>query len=83
MTRIQQKIKKLDKNAHCKRTTELCPFITTWNMTSGEVSRLLTQTGTYNATIDWGDGTSSTHTTGVQHIHTHAGQYQIKINRAI
>ena len=55
------------------------PFITTWNMTKGAFT-LLTQTGTYNATIDWGDGTSSTHTTGnPTHTYASAGQYQIKI----
>ena len=55
-------------------------FITTWNMTSGEFT-LLTQEGTYNATIDWGDGTSSTHTTGnPTHTYASAGQYQIKIS---
>ena len=55
------------------------PFITTWNMTKGAFT-LLTQAGTYNATIDWGDGTSSTHTTGdPTHTYASAGQYQIKI----
>ena len=55
------------------------PFITTWNMTKGAFT-LLTQTGTYNATIDWGDGTSSTHTTGSPtHTYASAGQYQISI----
>ena len=55
------------------------PFITTWNMTSGAFT-LLTQTGTYNATIDWGDGQTSTHTTGSPtHTYASAGQYQIKI----
>ena len=54
-------------------------FITTWNMTSGSFT-LLTQTGTYNAKVDWGDGTSSTHTTGSPtHTYANAGQYQISI----
>lgn len=54
-------------------------FITTWNMTKGAFT-LLTQTGTYNAKVDWGDGTSSTHTTGSPtHTYTSAGQYQISI----
>ena len=54
-------------------------FITTWNMTKGAFT-LLTQAGTYNATIDWGDGKSSTHTTGnPTHTYASAGQYQISI----
>lgn len=55
------------------------PFVTTWNMTSGAFT-LLTQAGTYNAKVDWGDGTSSIHTTGnPTHTYASAGQYQIKI----
>ena len=80
MTRIQQKINWIKMHALQEAEKNVSdPFITTWNMTSGEFT-LLTQKGTYNATIDWGDGTSSTHTTGnPTHTYASAGQYQIKI----
>ena len=80
MTRIQQKINWIKMHALQEAEKPVSdPFITTWNMTSGEFT-LLTQTGTYNALIDWGDGTSSTHTTGnPTHTYASAGQYQIKI----
>ena len=80
MTRIQQKINWIKMHALQEAEKPVSvPFITTWNMTSGSFM-LLTQTGTYNATIDWGDGTSSTHTTGSPtHTYASAGQYQIKI----
>lgn len=80
MTRIQQRINWIKMHALQEAEQPVSdPFITTWNMTSGEFT-LLTQTGTYNATIDWGDGTSSTHTTGnPTHTYASAGQYQIKI----
>ena len=80
MTRIQQKINWIKTHALQEAQQPVSdPFITTWNMTSG-VFTLLTQTDTYNATIDWGDGTSSTHTTGSPtHTYANAGQYQIKI----
>ena len=80
MTRIQQRINWIKLHALQEAEKPASdPFITTWNMTSGEFT-LLTQTGTYNATIDWGDGTSSTHTTGnPTHTYASAGQYQIKI----
>lgn len=56
------------------------PFITTWNMTAGEFT-LPTQNYNYDCAIDWGDGTSSSHTSG-NPIHTYAsdGEYQIKIS---
>ncbi|NLZ46482.1 MAG: leucine-rich repeat protein [Clostridiales bacterium] len=81
MTRIQQKINWIKMHALQEAEKNVSdPFITTWNMTSGEFT-LLTQKGTYNATIDWGDGTSSTHTTGnPTHTYASAGQYQIKIS---
>ena len=80
MTRIQQKINWIKMHALQEAEKPVSdPFITTWNMTSGAFT-LLTQTGTYNALIDWGDGTSSTHTTGdPTHTYASAGQYQIKI----
>ena len=82
MTRIQQKINWIKMHALQEAIIEppvADPFITTWNMTSG-LFTLLTQAGTYNATIDWGDGTSSVHTTGnPTHTYASAGQYQIKI----
>ena len=82
MTRIQQKINWIKMHALQEAEKPASdPFITTWNMTSGEFT-LLTQAGTYNATIDWGDGTSSTHTAGSPtHTYASAGQYQIKITR--
>ena len=56
------------------------PFKTTWNMTSGSFT-LLTQTGTYNAIINWGDGKTSSHTTGnPTHTYTSSGKYQISIS---
>ena len=80
MTRIQQKINWIKMHALQEAQQPVSnAFITTWNMTSGSFT-LLTQAGTYNATIDWGDGTSSTHTTGSPtHTYASAGQYQIKI----
>ena len=56
-------------------------FKTTWNMTAGNFT-LSSQTGTYNCTIDWGDGTAPTqHTTGnPTHTYSLAGQYQISIS---
>ena len=81
MTRIQQKINWIKMVALQVEPPPPDPnaFITTWNMKSGAFT-LLTQTGTYNATIDWGDGTSSTHTTGnPTHTYASAGQYQISI----
>ncbi len=80
MTRIQRKINWIKMHALQEAEKPVSdPFITTWNMTSGTFT-LLTQTGTYNATIDWGDGTTSTHTTGnPTHTYASAGQYQIKI----
>ena len=80
MTRIQQRINWIKMHALQEAQQPVSdPFITTWNMTSGAFT-LLTQTGTYNALIDWGDGTSSTHTTGdPTHTYASAGQYQIKI----
>ncbi len=80
MTRIQQKINWIKMVAlQVEPPPDPNAFITTWNMTSGSFT-LLTQTGTYNATIDWGDGTSSTHTTGdPTHTYASAGQYQISI----
>ena len=80
MTRIQQRINWIKMVAlQVEPPPDPNAFITTWNMTSGAFT-LLTQTGTYNATIDWGDGTSSTHTTGSPtHTYTSAGQYQISI----
>ena len=80
MTRIQQRINWIKMVAlQVEPPPDPNAFITTWNMTSGAFT-LLTQTGTYNATIDWGDGTSSTHTTGSPtHTYASAGQYQIKI----
>ena len=81
MTRIQQKINWIKMHALQEAEKPVSnEFITTWNMTSGEFT-LRTQAGTYNATIDWGDGTSSTHTTGSPtHTYASAGQYQIKIS---
>lgn len=82
MTQIQRKINWIKMHALQEAIIEppvTDPFITTWNMTSGEFT-LLTQAGTYFAKIDWGDGTSSTHTTGnPTHTYASAGQYQIKI----
>ena len=80
MTRIQQKINWIKMHALQEAEKHVSdPIITTWNMTSGSFT-LLTQSGTYNATIDWGDGTSSIHTTGSPtHTYSSAGQYQIKI----
>ena len=81
MTRIQQKINWIKMHAlqEAEKPSFDDAFITTWNMTKGAFT-LLTQTGTYNATIDWGDGTSSTHTTGSPtHTYASAGQYQISI----
>ena len=80
MTRIQQKINWIKMHALQEAQQPVSnAFITTWNMTSGSFT-LLTQTSTYNATIDWGDGTSSTHTTGSPtHTYASAGQYQISI----
>ena len=80
MTRIQQKINWIKMHALQEAQQPVSdPFITTWNMTKGAFT-LLTQTGTYNALIDWGDGTSSIHTTGSPtHTYASAGQYQIKI----
>ena len=80
MTQIQRKINWIKMHALQEAEKPVSdPFITTWNMTSGAFT-LLTQTGTYDATIDWGDGTSSTHTTGnPAHSYASAGQYQISI----
>ena len=80
MTRIQQRINWIKMVAlQVEPPPDPNAFITTWNMTSG-LFTLLTQTGTYNATIDWGDGQTSTHTTGnPTHTYVSAGQYQIKV----
>lgn len=81
MTQIQRKINWIKTHALQEAEKNVDPnvFVTTWNMTSGSFT-LLTQTGTYNATIDWGDGKTSTHTTGnPTHTYASAGQYQIKI----
>ena len=80
MTRIQQKINWIKMHALQEAEKPVSnAFITTWNMTKGAFT-LLTQEGTYNATIDWGDGQTSTHTTGnPTHTYASAGQYQISI----
>ena len=80
MTRIQQRINWIKMHALQEAEKPVSdPFITTWNMTSG-LFTLRTQTGTYNSTIDWGDGQTSTHTTGnPTHTYANAGQYQISI----
>ena len=80
MTRIQQKINWIKMHALQEAQQPVSdPFITTWNMAKGAFT-LLTQEGTYNARVDWGDGTSSIHTTGSPtHTYASAGQYQIKI----
>ena len=55
-------------------------FKTTWNVTVGTLS-IPSQDGTYNCTVDWGDGTAPTmHTTGaLVHTYTTAGLCQISI----
>jgi hypothetical protein len=80
MTQIQRKINWIKMHALQEAQKPVSDaFITTWNMTVGSFT-LLTQEGTYNATIDWGDGQTSTHTTGnPTHTYAKAGQYQIKI----
>lgn len=54
-------------------------FITTWNIPAGSIS-IPSQEGTYNCIVDWGDGTTSVHTTGaLTHTYASAGIRQIKI----
>ena len=55
-------------------------FKTTWNVAVGTLT-IPSQTGTYNCTVDWGDGTApTTHTTGaLVHTYTTAGLHQISI----
>jgi surface protein len=66
-------------------------FVSTWNTsntsagssTSTQVKLPLISTGTYNMTVDWGDGSSSVITTwnqvAVTHTYAVAGTYTIKI----
>ncbi|WP_369012547.1 BspA family leucine-rich repeat surface protein [Flavobacterium anhuiense] len=67
-------------------------FVSTWrtsnvstgSSTSTQIKLPLVSTGTYNFTVDWGDGTSNKITTWnqtqVTHTYTVAGDYIIKIN---
>jgi surface protein len=66
-------------------------FVSTWktdnlstgSSTSTQVKLPLVSTGTYNMTIDWGDGSTSAITTwnhaAVTHTYSAAGTYEIKI----
>ena len=55
-------------------------FKTTWNVAVGTLT-IPSQTGDYNCTVDWGDGTApTTHTTGsLVHEYATAGLHQISI----
>ncbi len=58
------------------------PFITTWKVTAADKSITIpTYAGeTYNYTVDWGDGTTTTNATGnATHTYPSAGEYTVKI----
>jgi len=59
------------------------PFITKWNITSGDVIELPTQTTTYSNyfRIDWGDGTIENYTGSTNCTHTYAttGEFLVEI----
>ncbi len=55
-------------------------FVTTWDMPVGNIS-IPSQDDTYNCVVDWGDGTTSVHTTGpLTHTYDFAGIRKIKIS---
>jgi len=66
-----------------KITITDCPFITTWETTSAnEMITIPTASGsTYNYTVNWGDGsTSSTNQTGdASHTYANPGIYEVTI----
>ncbi|MGX1929919.1 BspA family leucine-rich repeat surface protein [Flagellimonas sp. 2504JD4-2] len=64
-----------------------CPFITTWKTDNSGVSEnnQITiptfPTGTYNYTVDWGDGNSDTNVTGaITHNYAAPGTYTVSIS---
>ncbi|PHN95553.1 hypothetical protein CSC80_09575 [Maribacter sp. 6B07] len=61
---------------------EDCPFITTWGI-SGTNRSLTIPTNsdyTYSYTVDWGDGSTSSHTRDVTHTYATAGTYTVSIS---
>ncbi|NBT57599.1 BspA family leucine-rich repeat surface protein, partial [bacterium] len=70
-------------------------FVSTWktdntstgSSASNQITLPLESTGTYNFTVDWGDGTSNTITSGTDANRTHtyatAGTYTVTINGTI
>ena len=65
---------------HRRRKVVSKAFKTTWNVAVGTLT-IPSQDGTYNCTVDWGDGTApTTHTVGdLVHTYTTAGTRQISI----
>ena len=62
-------------------------FITTWKTDNSGVSNsneitIPTGSGTFNYTVDWGDGSSSTHTGDATHTYATPGTYTVKISGA-
>jgi len=89
-----------DKNSTATRsitidTTRFMPFTSTWDTTLTEtgssnsttISLPLESTGTYNFTVDWGDGNQNNVTNGTSifsnHTYATAGLYQINISGTI
>ena len=62
-------------------TAEATGFVTTWQTTSAdETITIPIGTGDTNFTVYWGDGTSSTHTSGLAlHTYATAGEYTVSI----
>ena len=59
------------------------PFVTTWRTTTSEESITIPtfSGGTYDYTVDWGDGTSSSNQTGdAAHAYTTPGDYTVSIS---
>ncbi|WP_234567720.1 BspA family leucine-rich repeat surface protein [Rhodohalobacter sp. 614A] len=58
------------------------PFITTWEVTSGDLDITIPTTGSgYNYDVDWGDGNSNAGQTGdATHTYASAGTYTVEIS---
>ena len=77
--------KTFEKSLTIKVNDIFVPFITTWRTTTNNESITIPTTGgSYNYTVDWGDGSAlSTGQTGnATHSYTNAGDYKVQITGA-
>jgi surface protein len=80
-------------SAQSSSVTPTPAFVSTWKTdnagtsASNQITLPLESSGTYNFTVDWGDGTSNTITSGTDSNRTHtyatAGTYTVTINGTI